>query len=50
MEMENSDYGFRNLQAKIMARFLYVAYIHHKSITTDLFEDLSDKISDGEFA
>jgi hypothetical protein len=33
-----------------MARFLYIAYIHHRSITPDLFEELSDKISDGEFA
>ena len=48
--MENIDYGMRNLQANIMARFLYVAYIHHKSITPDLFEELSEKISDGEFA
>ena len=50
MEMENNDYGIRNLQAKIMARFLYFAYIHHKSITPDLFEELTEKISDGNFA
>ena len=49
-EMELSDYNFRNVQAKIMARFMFVAYIHHKIVSEEMFEAITEKISDGEFA
>lgn len=48
--MELSDYNFRNVQAKIMARFMFVAYIHHKIVSEEMFEAITEKISDGEFA
>lgn len=32
-----------------MSRFMFIAYIHHKKISEDLFENITEKISDGEF-
>ena len=49
-QLELKNYTHRNLQAKIMARFVYIGYIHHKSISPEIFESLTEKISDGEFS
>lgn len=49
-ELEMSDYNFRNVQSKIMGKFMLVAYIHHSKVSVEIFETITEKISDGEFA
>ena len=52
MVLQFDDYGLRNLQAKILARVLLVIYSqeHHRlELMSELVDELSEKISDGEF-
>ena len=52
MGLQFNDYGLRNLQAKILARVLLVIYSqeHHRlELMSELVDELSEKISDGEF-
>jgi len=48
MDLSFEDYGLRNLQSKILAHFILVAYKHHKTIMKDVIEDITDLISDAE--
>lgn len=49
IKMELSNYNFRALQSKIVGKFLFVIYMHHPKISEEIFEQLTDKISDGSF-
>jgi hypothetical protein len=48
-DLEFTNYNFRNLQAQIMGRLTYFCYIYHEGKREALFENLTDKISDGEY-
>lgn len=49
MKPEFSDYGLRNLQAKIMGRLLMLVFTDKKGLMEGIVEEVTEMISDGEF-
>jgi hypothetical protein len=44
-----SSYKFRNVQALIMAKLMFILYVYHHQEAASIFDDINEKISDGEF-
>lgn len=50
MKPEFSDYGLRNLQAKLLARLLMLVFTEKKKdLMQELIEEVTELISDGEY-